>query len=141
MRNALLLSALLLVVVASAQDKRVVERGSPNPTIPETGKQMYMHYCAACHGANGKGLGPAADALKTPPPDLTTLAKRHDGKFPYEYVSSVLRFGTRFVAHGSSEMPVWGPIFGVLDNYNEVSVQERIKKLCEYLASIQEKES
>jgi len=141
MRNALLLSVLLLVVVASAQNKPVVEKRSANPSIPETGKQTYMHYCAACHGANGKGLGPAADALKTPPPDLTTLAKQHDGKFPYEYVSSVLRFGTRFVAHGSSDMPVWGPIFGVLDNYNEVSVQERIKKLCEYLASIQEKES
>jgi hypothetical protein len=31
------------------------------------------------------------------------LAKRHDGKFPYEYVSDVLRFGTRFVAHGSTK--------------------------------------
>jgi mono/diheme cytochrome c family protein len=141
MRIALLLGALLLVVTAGAQTKAIVEKGSPSPTIPETGKQTYLRYCASCHGANGKGLGPAADALKTPPADLTTLAKRHDGKFPTEYVSSVLRFGTRFVARGSSDMPVWGPIFGVLDNYNEVSVQERIKKLCEYLASLQEKES
>jgi hypothetical protein len=44
-------------------------------------------------------------------------------------------------AHGSSDMPVWGPIFGWLDHYNEVSVQQRIKNLCDYLASLQEKES
>jgi mono/diheme cytochrome c family protein len=142
MRNTVLFCALLLVAAAAgAQNKPVVEKRSANPTIPETGKQMYMHYCAACHGANGKGMGPAADSLKTPPPDLTTLATRHDGKFPYEYVNSVLRFGTRFVAHGSSDMPIWGPIFGSMDNYNELSVQQRIKKLCDYLASIQEKES
>ena len=142
MRKTVLFCALLLVAAAAgAQNKPVVEKRSANPTIPETGKQMYMHYCAACHGANGKGMGPAAESLKTPPPDLTTLATRHNGKFPYEYVTSVLRFGTRFVAHGSSDMPIWGPIFGSMENYNELSVQQRIKKLCDYLASIQEKES
>jgi mono/diheme cytochrome c family protein len=114
--------------------------GTARATIHEDAKDMYMHYCAACHGANGKGLGPSADALKTPPSDLTTLSKRHDGKFPYEYVTSVLQFGTRIVAHGSSDMPIWGPIFGSMENYNEAAVKERIRKLCEYLASIQEKE-
>ena len=79
--------------------------------------------------------------LKTSPPDLTTLAKRHGGKFPYEYVSDVLRFGTRIIAHGSSDMPIWGPIFGSMDNYDEVAVRKRIKDLSDYLASLQQKES
>jgi hypothetical protein len=43
--------------------------------------------------------------------------------------------------HGSSDMPVSGPIFGWLDHYNEVAVQQRIKNLCDYLASLQEKDS
>ena len=123
-----------------AQDKPPASPAAARATIHEDAKDMYMHYCAACHGANGKGLGPSAEALRTPPSDLTTLSKRHDGKFPYEYVTSVLRFGTRIVAHGSSDMPIWGPIFGSMENYNEAAVRERIRKLCEYLASIQEKE-
>jgi mono/diheme cytochrome c family protein len=130
----------LSVCTIGVLDKLAASAASAPATIHETAKDMYMHYCAACHGANGKGLGPSADALKTPPSDLTTLSKRHDGKFPYEYVSDVLRFGTRIVAHGSSDMPIWGPIFGSMENYNEAAVKERIRKLCEYLASIQEKE-
>ena len=58
-----------------------------------------------------------------------------------EYLFDVLRFGTRFASHGSSEMPIWGPIFGSMENYDEVAVQKRIKDLCDYLASLQQKES
>ena len=36
-----------------------------------------MHYCASCHGLDARGNGPAAFVLKTTPPDLTALAKRH----------------------------------------------------------------
>ena len=49
----------------------------------------------------------------------------HDGKFPREYVASTLRFGPGFSAHGSSDMPVWGPIFQYLDNYDEAAVRRR----------------
>lgn len=86
---------------------------------------------ASCHGADARGEGPAAFVLKTPPPDLTTLAKRHSGKFPYAYVVDVLRFGTRIFAHGSSDMPIWGPIFGSMENYDEAAVRKRIKDLSE----------
>ncbi len=86
-------------------------------------------------------MGPAASALKTPPSDLTTLAKRYGGKFPEDYVYEIVRFGKPFQAHGSSDMPVWGPIFGARDKFNEVAVRQRIKDLCEYLKTLQEKES
>jgi mono/diheme cytochrome c family protein len=104
-----------------------------------SGQLMYKHYCAACHGADAKGNGPTASTLKTPPPDLTTLAKRHMGKFPYDYVSSILRFGPGTSAHGSSDMPTWGPVFYIIDKNNEEAVQRRINNLCNYLASLQEK--
>ena len=69
-----------------------------------SGKKTYMEYCTACHGDDGKGMGPAASALKTPPSDLTTLAKRHAGKFPEDYATEIVRFGksiqsTDFVGH------------------------------------------
>ena len=106
-----------------------------------SGKQTYRDYCAACHGANGKGMGPVASELKTPPSDLTKLAKRHGGKFPEDYVAGVVRLGKPLGAHGSSDMPVWGPVFLVRDGFNEAALQKRIKNLCAYLATLQEKES
>jgi mono/diheme cytochrome c family protein len=109
------------------------------PAYVPPGHQMYKEYCAACHGSDGKGCGPVAGSLRNRPPDLTTLAKRHGGNFPEEYVTHVLRFGPGFSAHGSSEMPVWEPIFQDLENYNEAAVRHRIKNLCEYLESIQER--
>lgn len=106
-----------------------------------SGKQIYKEYCAACHGVEGQGHGPAAPSLVMQPPNLTTLAKRNGGKFPTEYVSNVVRFGPAFTAHGSSEMPVWGPIFLYIEHYNEAAVRQRIKNLCDYLESIQERSS
>lgn len=104
-----------------------------------SGRQMFKEYCAACHGANAKGRGPASASLRVPPADLTALSRRHGGIFPEEYVTHVLRFGPGVSAHGSSGMPVWGPIFQDVEHYNEAAVRQRIKNLCEYLESIQEK--
>jgi hypothetical protein len=72
------------------------------------------------------------------PPDLTRLARRHEGKFPGEYVRAVLEFGPGPSSHGSAEMPTWGPIFRYYDKQNERVVQQRIRNLTGYLASIQE---
>jgi mono/diheme cytochrome c family protein len=138
-RLSILLCVLMVVVCAAARQDPIVAKVQLPPTYVPSGKVMYKQYCAACHGADGKGRGPAASSLNTRPADLTTLAKRHDGKFPHDYVSGVLRFGQGYSAHGSSEMPVWGPIFQYVDNYDENAVRQRIKNLCDYLESMQEK--
>jgi mono/diheme cytochrome c family protein len=141
MRRTVRFGVLILVACAAgAQDKPAADKVPARRTIAGSGKQTYTHYCASCHGVDARGNGPAAFVLKTPPPDLTMLAKRHGGKFPYECVSDVLRFGTRIVAHGSSDMPIWGPIFGSIDNYDEAAVRKRVKDLSG-LASLQQKES
>jgi len=140
MRYTLIASAFLLAITAAIANGRsnVDQKQFPPSYIP-SGQEMYKQCCAACHGADLKGDGPAASTLKTMPADLTTLAKRNMGKFPYEYVSTVLRFGPGPTAHGSSDMPTWGPIFQIIDKSNERAVQQRIKNLCDYLASLQEK--
>jgi len=134
----ILVGALILIPVASeAQDKPKVA----TPSDITSGKQTYMNYCAACHGADGRGHGPAASALKTPPPDLRTLAIRHDGKFPESYVARVVRSGDPIIGHGCSEMPIWGPVFSMEENGDEIGLRRRIQNLCDYLASIQDKKS
>jgi mono/diheme cytochrome c family protein len=142
MNHTVAFGALFLVVfTVGAQDQPAANKTPGESPAVTAGRQTYVEYCAVCHGTDGRGMGPAASALKTPPPDLTTLSKRHDGKFPDEYVTGIVRFGKPIVANGSADMPVWGPIFGQRDNANEVAVRRRVKSLCEYLATLQEKES
>jgi mono/diheme cytochrome c family protein len=139
MRYALygfLFLAVFAICIAGAKTA-TVEDTLPSNYVP-SGKVMYQQHCASCHGADAKGRGPLASVLITAPADLTLLAKRHGGKFPKEYVSSVLEFGPGPTAHGSSDMPAWGPIFRYYDKQNERTVQQRIKNLCDYLASLQE---
>ena len=137
-RETVLVSALVLMPWAGrAQEK-------PTPVVPPdvvSGKQTYMHYCAACHGADGRGHGPAASALKTPPANLRTLAIQHDGKFPKTMLLAWCALATKFSGHGSSDMPIWGPIFSMQENGDEMDVRRRIENLCNYLASIQDRNS
>jgi mono/diheme cytochrome c family protein len=133
---------LLAACVAGAQEKPkpTIKKTMIKQTSPASGKEMFTEYCAACHGADAKGAGPAAAALKTPPADLTTLAKRSEGgTYPRDKVANILRSGTGVAAHGSSDMPTWGPLFKSLDPNHDTIVQQRIKNLNDYLASLQAK--
>jgi mono/diheme cytochrome c family protein len=106
---------------------------------PQSGAQTYKEYCAVCHGNTGRGDGPVASALKVHPPDLTTLAHRHGGKFPEAYVSSVLRNGVKLDAHGTAEMPIWGPLFLALDSSFQSETNQQIASLIKYIKSLQTK--
>lgn len=101
-----------------------------------SGKQMFKDYCAACHGMDGKGNGPAAEFLKNPPNDLTVLAKANNGKFPAEHFGTVLRSGTEKHPHGTLDMPTWGPLFRSLD---QDFAELRIHNLRSYVESLQQK--
>jgi mono/diheme cytochrome c family protein len=102
------------------------------------GPDLYRMYCATCHGRDGKGGGPAAAALKTPPPDLTVLARRRNGVFPAFEAETIIRGSKALTAHGSGDMPVWGPIFYALDP-SDARVKARIASLVSYLSSIQQR--
>jgi mono/diheme cytochrome c family protein len=105
---------------------------------PSSGKQMFQDYCAACHGPEGKGDGPAVEFLKTPPPDLQTLAQRNKGKYPNHKVSAILQFGPGSRAHGTSDMPIWGRTFRSQDANSKVS-ELRIYNLSAFVESLQKK--
>ncbi|MGA2219570.1 MAG: c-type cytochrome [Terracidiphilus sp.] len=108
-------------------------------TQATNGKQMYTNYCAPCHGTDARGRGPVASALRTPPTDLTLLTKLNHGKFPDTHIVSVLEIGADAPAHGSADMPVWGPILGKMNVSNPQDRLLRISNLSRYLESIQAK--
>ncbi len=143
MRARTLISAIipvfLLVGLGLTQDKNVkINKVSAPPTSPASGEQMYVSYCASCHGKDGKGSGPASPALKIPATDLTTLAKQNKGTYPSAHVSTILKGGS-VPAHGSPDMPVWGPIFRSLSTGHQSEVQQRIMNLTKYIESMQVK--
>lgn len=110
-------------------------------TAVTTGARLYKQNCAVCHGNDGKGNGPppANSTFTEPPPDLTTLAQRHNGEFPDTYVATVLRNGLTLPDHGPAEMPVWGVIFKSGAKSDESQITMRIAGLTSYLKSIQVK--
>src|SRR5512132_3118854 len=59
------------------------EQPQLSPTeMVHVGHRYFVRYCSACHGLEGRGDGPAASALQSPPADLTRIAQRRGGHFP-----------------------------------------------------------
>jgi mono/diheme cytochrome c family protein len=108
-------------------------------TSAASGQEMFMTYCAVCHGKDAKGDGPAANALKKTPADLTRLAKKNGGKYPSDRVSSTIRGDVDVPAHGTREMPIWGNLFYQMSQGHQAEVRLRIANLKRYIESLQEK--
>src|ERR1700691_1102403 len=124
-----------------AQTSTQVKEVAGTQTSPASGKQMYTTYCAVCHGVDGRGNGPAAVALKAQPTNLVQLAKDNGGKFPGAHIYAVLQFGTEASAHGTKDMPVWGPALRSLDGgspQSDMQEHQRIANLTNYLKSLQQ---
>jgi len=101
----------------------------------ESGQDAYLRHCAVCHGVEGYGNGPLADAMKIGPTDLTTIAAQHDGAFPAAKVSDVIRNGGGVLGHGTPAMPAWGLYFA--EKGKPEVARARVKALVDYVASIQ----
>jgi mono/diheme cytochrome c family protein len=134
------------VMFTSAAQLPKADAQQPAPARPQlvinsmVGRDLFEFYCASCHGRDGKGRGYVAAALKKAPPDLTTLTKRNHGTFPADRVKRLIE-GTEPLstpAHGSREMPLWGPIFKGLDTREAINA-ERIENLVKHIESLQEK--
>ena len=118
-------------------------------TAPDFGKREFESNCAVCHGVTGEGGGPYASVfMKTPPSDLTTIAKRNGGVFPLQRIyETVDGRGVEIQAHGPRHMPIWGADYvawaddrmadATLTTYPEVYARNRILVLVDYLYRIQ----
>ena len=112
----------------------------------ELGQRDFRTYCAACHGAEGKGDGTLGEFLTLAVPDLTTLSKLNAGQFPEERVTAVVDGREEVKVHGLRDMPVWGDWFNAEAisqdtdrETREIIVNDRIQSIVGYINSIQGK--
>jgi len=131
--------------IAFAVAERQENRTQPQPArknepliVSVKGADLFRAYCASCHGDDGKGNGPVAGALNTRPADLTTIANRHGGVFPTNLVRRIIAGDDVITAHGSRDMPVWGPILHRVE-WDQDLGNVRLDNLVKYLESIQKK--
>ncbi|HEY7099471.1 MAG TPA: c-type cytochrome [Terriglobales bacterium] len=133
------LIALALAVGAQEEPQKTIKHVPVKPTSAASGQEMYTSYCAVCHGKDGKGNGPAAEALKARPTNLTALTINNGGKFPSMKVASSIRGESATPAHGTAEMPIWGQLFRSMSGGHESEVQQRVANLTNYVETIQTK--
>lgn len=108
--------------------------------VSMSGKDLYLRFCAACHGKEGRGDGPVSQSLTVEVPDLTLIARRSRGVFPRDRVMRII--DGRFIigAHGSRTMPVWGEDLGHLsigDSHAERATQTILDRLTDYVWLLQ----
>jgi mono/diheme cytochrome c family protein len=133
----LALMAALSCLAANAQQPAVKKVRSAATSLLD-GKGLFQEYCAVCHGKDAKGAGPAADALKQHPSDLTQISRRNNGKFPDVRIFAILKGEQPVTAHGNADMPTWGKTFSDM-NVNLNVGQGRMHALVMYLEEIQAK--
>lgn len=139
LRSLAVCGGLIIGDLAVAQSTRQ-ERAKPVPLIDSIqGPDLYKAYCASCHGAGAKGDGVMTASLKVKPSDLTRIAARNGGTFPLMRIESIISGEVLPPAgHGSSQMPVWGPIFSHVERDQDLG-RVRIDNLARYLREIQVK--
>jgi mono/diheme cytochrome c family protein len=127
--------ALVLMTTAITRAQRITDRA-----LVDSGQDLFVTYCASCHGVSGRGNGPAAEELRRRPADLTQFAEHNGGIFNSARIHSIVD-GRAVKAHGTIEMPVWGDAFKWREGLPEDAIKARIEALVRYLETIQERAS
>ena len=121
----------------------VLAVGAVRAADDHLGLTEYELACMPCHGINGRGDGPLGRGANPPPSDLSTIARRTGGRFPFARVRAAIDGRDDVRAHGPRTMPVWGNRYrrrsDPLDSASAIerSALRRIDSLVRYLKSIQ----
>jgi len=134
---AVLAAALVPVAAVAQAPAGPAPKDAPDLNAATSGATSYQRFCAVCHGPTARGNGPLASDLRTPVPDLTTIAARSTGKFPAERVRKIITSGEGLHGHGSADMPAWGDAFKKTTGLDGASPDQAIYNLTHYLWSIQ----
>ena len=107
------------------------------------GADLYIRYCAACHGMEARGDGAMAEILTVMPADLTQLSAGNDGVFPVARVAWQIDGRDPMLAHGGV-MPLYGDFFEGQDTAVRVETGQTmmtsrpVADLLAFLEAIQE---
>jgi len=123
---------------AYAQQKPKINYVPPASTSVTSGAEMFKAYCAVCHGSDARGDGPAAQALKKQPADLTQLSKKNAGQFPGVRVMNVIEGKDVLASHGSRDMPIWGTVLRSMSPEEDMALL-RLHNLANYIGTLQQK--
>lgn len=104
----------------------------------ETGRTLFLDYCAQCHGEDGRGEGPLVEFKDDRPQDLRKLSARNDGHFPFALVVETIDGRVELNAHGERFMPAWGDVFKFEEDGGAALAHARILNLVWYLNEIQD---
>ena len=134
-----------LIAIAACRRPQHLLEAIPEygPGALDEGRASYQRACASCHGVDGRGHGPVAPTLKVPPPDLTTLAERHGGTYPEDFVIEVISGERLLAVHGTREMPVWSERFGSASGAEAAAAlyaRRRLELLAYYIRALQRTE-
>jgi len=102
-----------------------------------SGVDEFQRNCALCHGLDGRGVGPVSEKMTRPAADLTQIAKRNNGVFPFSKVAGTISKGTDIAEHGPSRMPAWEKIFAA--DSDPVRAKAIIFEVTKYVETLQEK--
>jgi hypothetical protein len=105
------------------------------------GKTEYIIHCQACHGDAGVGDGGMAKILVKQPTDLTQLAKRDNGRFPFWRTFNIIAGDVSVSGHEPFQMPQFWQRFQrqeVLPGYPPAHF--RVLALTHYIESLQSQE-
>lgn len=148
-------NVLVVVAIAALSSAAFAQTSSPKPSAtvkadaaapsgPDlaeatAGEVIYFRYCAACHGRTLKGDGPVASGLVKPPTDLTLLAAKNGGVFPYDKVAASIDGRTTTRVHGTPDMPVWGEVFAITTGTEAPTAAAAVKRITHHVWSLQKK--
>lgn len=131
------MKAWTVLAAATVLTAAAVVAAHAHPLQPYSGNSDYQVYCSSCHGTEGRGDGMIAKSLKKRPADLTLLSRRNNGVFPDEKVFNIID-GRKGSAHGDSDMPAWGEVFGkASESAGAENTAARIDTLVKYLETLQ----
>jgi len=139
-RTGLVVPLVIVALAGTAVGGVKTSMDAASEVVTELGRESYLQYCAACHGADARGSGPVGPSLKTAPADLTGIAQRREGKFPESEIANLIDGRSMPAVHGTREMPVWGRRFSAALGGGEVGeegVRGQLLILLEYLRSVQ----
>ena len=99
----------------------IVTARSPSVTgvAATDGEELYRNYCAVCHGAEGRGDGPAASSFDPPPPDLTDAERME--QLTDERLLEVLSTGS-----------------GTMAGFESMLTPEELEAVAEYVRTLSE---
>ena len=133
--RALLFAAL---IVGAPQPSHAQD--APDEAVLGQGKSDFQWHCTTCHGPDGKGDGPMAKMLIKRPADLTSIAKRNDGTFPFWQVYRIIAGNEEVPGHETFQMPnFWRRFNKDEKDWGFLPPQLRVLVLTHYVESLQKK--